>query len=132
MVDTQKDISLDEGSPQLRYYWRNREKVLARVNEYNKTHREQVNQYNKARREWNAEYIERIKAERGCSRCGIKDPDVLVFHHLDPSTKVDDLSRMRGWSVERIDAEIAKCEVLCHNCHFKLMHDQREAVNDVK
>lgn len=67
------------------------------------------------------EATEKIKAERGCVRCGEKDPDCLDFHHLDPATKTYTISRLYGgtWSWERILKEIELCEVLCANCHRK-------------
>ena len=52
-----------------------------------------------------------------CVDCGEGDPIVLEFDHL--RDKVDNISKMaavkRPWPV--ILAEIAKCEVVCANCH---------------
>ncbi len=54
--------------------------------------------------------------------CGITDPIVLDFHHRDPSEKKTNVARFGrgGWSLKRIDEEIAKCEVVCANCHRRL------------
>jgi hypothetical protein len=52
-----------------------------------------------------------------CVDCGEQDPVVLDFDHL--GDKVANVSAMvnarRPWPV--ILAEIAKCEVVCANCH---------------
>ena len=66
--------------------------------------------------------IRAYKKEVGCSSCGYKDnPDILHFHHRDPSTKVNNVSRMLGknHSMEKIKAEIEKCDLLCISCHHK-------------
>jgi hypothetical protein len=45
----------------------------------------------------------------------------LAFHHLDTSKKERNISELApGWSIDRILKEIAKCKVLCHNCHTKV------------
>ena len=69
----------------------------------------------KERREW----ILGIKASLKCSRCGESRPMCLDFHHLDGSTKEYNISTMIGkhHPKERILNEIAKCSVLCRNCH---------------
>lgn len=57
-----------------------------------------------------------IAASIGCQDCGEVDPVVLEFDHRDD--KIMDVSTMigsRSWSV--IQAEIAKCDVVCANCH---------------
>jgi len=54
-----------------------------------------------------------------CVTCHESDPVVLEFNHKDPRTKlanVADLIRS-GCSVNRLLDEIAKCEVMCANCH---------------
>lgn len=53
----------------------------------------------------------------GCQHCGIDDWRVLVFHHRDPETKSFELSSAGHRSKELVDAEMAKCDILCHNCH---------------
>ena len=68
-----------------------------------------------------------LKATKRCERCGESDPDCLQFHHRDPATKEVTLSNaIIRWSREHILAEVAKCEVLCANCHLKHHWDARQ------
>lgn len=74
---------------------------------------------NKAAREFADSLKER------CGRCGYdKCKNALVFHHHgDKEFNLSDLVRRRP-SHDRILAEVAKCEVLCANCHSE-EHCQR-------
>lgn len=66
------------------------------------------------------QWLEVYKAQ-GCSRCPEKDPVCIDFHHRDPSQKELEVSlAIARWSLERIRAEVAKCDLLCSNCHRKL------------
>jgi hypothetical protein len=54
--------------------------------------------------------------EHPCVDCGEPDVRVLEFDHL--RDKVGDISVLvRNWVWERVLEEIAKCDVLCANCH---------------
>ena len=59
----------------------------------------------------------------GCERCGYSlNLAALVFHHIEPDKKLLALD-MRAFSnnkQELLDVEIAKCLLLCHNCHAAL------------
>ena len=68
-----------------------------------------------------------IKSSLKCARCPENHPAALDFHHHDPSTKELGVSAMvhSGWHIDRIKEEIAKCEVLCANCHRKHHWDER-------
>jgi 5-methylcytosine-specific restriction endonuclease McrA len=54
-----------------------------------------------------------------CRGCGFDAPvDALEFHHLDPTAKEFGISVdgvPRSWA--RVEAELAKCVLLCANCH---------------
>lgn len=69
-----------------------------------------------------------VKAASGCVTCGENHPAVLDFHHLDPQQKSESLAVMvaqaRSW--KRLEAEIAKCVVLCANCHRKLHWEESQ------
>lgn len=54
-----------------------------------------------------------------CMDCGQKFPPcVMDFDHRDPDTKLFNVSQMMtGGSIVRMRAEIAKCDVVCANCH---------------
>lgn len=76
----------------------------------------------------NRAVADRIKTERGCESCGWNlDPCALQFDHLDPSTKYRtrngnivhpaDMIKNNRYSLKTVLAEIAKCRVLCANCH---------------
>lgn len=59
-----------------------------------------------------------VKMERGCIDCGYRaHPAALHFDHRDPSTKLFAIAKglTRSWAA--IEAEIAKCDVRCANCH---------------
>jgi len=67
-------------------------------------------------------YVKRLKGELGCACCGFKEnTDVLHFHHIDPTTKIANVSRMvsKNHSLDRILLEIQKCRLLCITCHHK-------------
>jgi hypothetical protein len=64
--------------------------------------------------------INRWKEWKGCSACGFKGSHYqLDLDHVDPSTK--ECSNHRAyepnWSMKRVKQELAKCVILCANCH---------------
>lgn len=70
--------------------------------------------------ERNREYVRNIKLASGCVKCGYNEHHVcLDFHHLDSEDKDDNVARLvnSASSIKRIDKEIAKCIILCANCH---------------
>jgi hypothetical protein len=95
------------------WYARNRAKVIAKARE--------KKQLILA---WYREY----KSTLSCIRCGESDPITLDFHHRDPSQKDFLPSRAvyNGWGIRRLKEEMAKCDVLCANCHRKAHRDLRE------
>jgi hypothetical protein len=54
-----------------------------------------------------------------CVDCGADDPRVLEFDHRDRLTKLDSLTVMaqQGAAWAKVEAEMAKCDVRCANCH---------------
>ena len=74
----------------------------------------------KSRKLRNRVFVQEYKATHPC-KCGESTPCCLDFHHKDPSQKFEVLGIMaaRGFGLERIKEEIAKCEILCANCHRK-------------
>jgi hypothetical protein len=69
-------------------------------------------------REWFAEY----KAALCCTECSEDVICCLDFHHLDPDEKELDVAILvhNGCGKDRILEEIAKCKVVCANCHRKI------------
>jgi hypothetical protein len=64
-------------------------------------------------------FVHQFLLAHPCVQCGETDPIVLEFNHLDPTAKAGnlcDLVHGRS-SLARLRAEIARCEVLCANCH---------------
>lgn len=73
-------------------------------------------------------WLEKFKHEHSCEACGTADSNVLEFHHLDRSTKVSKITTLRTRAtIAKIQTEIAKCAVLCRNCHMKVTNDENES-----
>jgi hypothetical protein len=76
--------------------------------------------------DWLTEY----KMGLSCEICGDERHYVLVFHHECESDKVSDVASLasEGYSIETVKREIAKCRVLCANCHRELHWRERVGV----
>jgi hypothetical protein len=86
------------------WYQRNRKKVIDK---------------GKERRKNTKEWLRGLKGSLKCERCPQTHIACLQFHHTDPKKKDMNISAAAhgGWSKERILKEMAKCQILCANCH---------------
>jgi 5-methylcytosine-specific restriction endonuclease McrA len=92
-----------------KYYAKNRSDFRRRNAEYTRKNRE---------------FLVTYKLDHGCARCGFNGhPAALEFHHLNPAEKSFRLSEANTgtYGMEKILEEIAKCEILCANCH-RIVH----------
>lgn len=71
-------------------------------------------------------WVEKCKRELQCEKCGEQDFRVLDFHHKDKNKEfnVADGHRL-GYCIERIQAEIDKCQCLCCKCHRILHYEEK-------
>ena len=94
-----------------RHYYRNKEQYMAR----NRAKRAQLN-----------DFLRKYKEFHGCSDCKGKFPYyVLDFDHREPSKKEFEparLTRLGSW--DKMLNEIAKCDVVCANCHRIRTHEK--------
>jgi hypothetical protein len=108
-------------SPEYKAYrraYKKRPEVRAKQIAYNKT--AQRTAYNK---HWNAQRTEQngllIQGAKSvpCMDCGASYPPyVMDFDHVR-GKKLFDIGRMRSQTAAKIMSEIAKCDVVCANCH---------------
>lgn len=98
--------------------------------EYHKKHyQENKAVYTRKRRVNNRKYrikgrqfIDDYKRSKGCNFCNENTPCCLDFHHIDPTQKTNNISKMKSnaRAIHIIEKEINKCIVVCSNCHRKL------------
>jgi hypothetical protein len=79
-------------------------------------HMAQIRRRKKRQVALNRAFVAEYLRSHPCVDCGETDIVVLEFDHL--RDKLGNISAMvRASNVARIEAEIAKCEVVCANCH---------------
>ncbi len=89
---------------------------------YHKKQREErgaeIDARNTALRVERREWLNQYKTDRGCVDCGYYAyPVALDFDHLPEYEKLNRISILKYSSMEKLMAEIAKCEIVCANCH---------------
>ena len=63
---------------------------------------------------WLVEYL----SKHPCVDCNETDFIVLEFDHREQSTKTENIAVLVSYSsLERLQEEVAKCDVRCANCH---------------
>lgn len=84
--------------------------------------RTRLSQYGRVRRRKKIALVMEVKARRGCQFCKESHPAALDFHHRDKEHKVATVRALldRNCTMEKVEAEMAKCDVICANCHRKL------------
>lgn len=71
-----------------------------------------------------------FKSTLSCENCGESRHWVLDFHHADPLTKEGEICDfINNQSKQKALREIAKCKVLCSNCHRDLHYQMRQSPN---
>lgn len=98
------------------HYQRNRAYYIARSRERNLRVRGELQSF-----------IDAYKIEKGCSKCPEKDPICLDFHHHndDKEFNISQAVIVLGLGKEKIIKEMAKCIIVCSNCHRKIHRDMR-------
>jgi len=112
------------------YYLANRARLLAESKA-----RYEANPHAKVQRAaaWRKtlwQFIRQQKEGKICARCGFSDPRALDFHHREGADKEVRIAKIlgKGWGTARILEEMAKCDVLCANCHRILHAEVRDAL----
>ena len=105
-IDLPENLVRENLSQDQRWHYKNR----ARNTERSLRRRAQI-------RAWASE----IKATAGCACCPEDDPACLDFHHIDEAGKEEQVTTTisYGYGRDKILDEMAKCEVICANCHRK-------------
>lgn len=108
-----------------RYYLANRDKRIAYQQDLYRADPEKKKKY-----AYDRSRDLKIRAVRlkggACEQCGFDDhPAALQFHHRDPAVKrftvtTNAMGSSKKYPWEMILEEIAKCDLLCANCHFAL------------
>jgi hypothetical protein len=97
-----------------RHYEKHRERVIDKAKKYSKIARSRIRVY-----------INTHLKANPCVDCGETNIIVLEFDHIgdDKHFSISDATR-KGYSLEKIKNEIAKCEVRCANCHRKKTYER--------
>ena len=68
--------------------------------------------------------VEELKTNKPCMDCKIIYPSyVLDFDHREDETKVAEISNLvNNGNLESLLEEIAKCDIVCSNCHRERTH----------
>ena len=87
-------------------------------------HRVQVAESKRRRRLKGRAFVNDYLEAHPCADCGLSEIAVLEFDHLgDKQASLSSLLAA-GWSIKRLKDEIARCEVVCVNCHRRRTGDR--------
>lgn len=98
----------------------------AKMRRWRETNRAEYLKHVRAERRKKKEWLDSLKVK--CGRCPETHVACLEFHHRNPTEKDFLLSvGVAKYALKRLKAEVAKCEIICSNCHRK--HHWQEKLN---
>ena len=72
----------------------------------------------KKQKESLAQYLKDLKEKNPCMDCKVSYPYYMMdFDHVRGTKQANVAELINTLSKKRLDEEIAKCEVVCSNCH---------------
>jgi len=72
----------------------------------------------KKQKETLAQYLKDLKEKNPCMDCKISYPYYMMdFDHVRGTKQANVAELINTLSKKRLDEEIAKCEIVCSNCH---------------
>lgn len=72
-------------------------------------------------------FLQNYKVDKGCADCGYNSNHAgLEFDHL--AEKFKNIGSMLEYSMKRVLAEVAKCDVVCGTCHNIRTYNRRHGV----
>lgn len=80
----------------------------------------------KKQKEFLAQYLKDIKEKNPCMDCKVSYPYYMMdFDHVRGQKHSNVAELINTLSKKRLDEEIAKCEVVCSNCHRARTHNRK-------
>lgn len=102
------------------------EKRRAAIRRHYYSHKEQYAAKNNRKAERLRQFITDFKTGKPCMDCGnLYPPYVMDFDHRGDEEKYDNVSHLTRSSLRRVKEEIAKCDLVCSNCHRERTHQRR-------
>lgn len=98
-----------------KWYAKNKKKHISYVAKNRATHRDRI-----------AQWLSEMGKKLECSICLEDHVACMDFHHRNPEEKEFNIAHGNiYYSKEKVLKELAKCDILCSNCHRKLHYNQR-------
>lgn len=98
----------------------NKDRIAANAQRWRKANPERHNKNWRDLRKLKLSWLRGYKVAKGCRDCGEKHPACLEFHHRDPAQKAFNIASVAFRLAQpKLETEVAKCDVLCSNCHRK-------------
>ena len=98
------------------YYQGNREAIIAQSAAYRAEHGYAISEKQRQKQAEFTEWLQILRTNNGCEDCETHE-GLLLHHHVDPGTKKYQISDMCNHSLDALEDELEKCEVLCVPCH---------------
>jgi hypothetical protein len=72
----------------------------------------------KKQKDYLAQYLKDLKEKNPCMDCKVSYPYYMMdFDHVRGTKQANVAELINTLSKKRLDEEIAKCEIVCSNCH---------------
>ena len=106
----------DQAAASRRHYEQNKDVMIARAYQFKRKLIGEIRLY-----------LVNLKEQTPCGDCGIQYPYyVMQFDHVR-GVKLFNVATHHFWSSKQVVLdEVAKCEIVCANCHAERTHQQRQ------